>query len=556
MAWKSLTLDSCDMASQPKASTLRTGRRYRASRVDASYDAIVIGSGPGGLSTAACLSRMGKKVAVLEQHYTAGGFTHAYNRNGYEWDVGVHFVNDVVNQDHFFRKLFDFITNAKLQWTALHEDKLLLSFGDQPQVVVKMHADKDKAALKEAFPEEASAIDAIFAHAAKTLARAMPFLLMQKLSGSGWMGRGVERLATSCIPKDVFRSAFDVMRDFTDNEKLICILCSLWAAVGITPERQSYLFVAGGQINTSPMGYPVGGSGEIAKRVIPVVQQSRGDVFTYAKVDEILFEAERAVGVKMADGHRINAPIVVSGAGVFNTFRHLVPEPISQRSGYSRKLRSVEQTVGHIGLFIGFDGTNEELGLRDSEHLMFNSMDFEADAAAFADDLEAPIPMLFVTFPSAKDPTWQQRFPGKSTSSIFIYVENFEHFAQWQNEQWGKRGAAYEALKERLAHRVLETVYEHYPQLRGRVDYYEVSTPVSTQYFSMYEKGEIYGLHHDVNRLRHGWLKPKTRIRGLYLCGQDTLSLGHTTGVLSGLLTASRILGWRQSYKLWKQVLA
>ena len=46
---------------------------------------------------------------------------------------------------------------------------------------------------------------------------------------------------------------------------------------------------------------------------------------------------------------------------------------------------------------------------------------------------------------------------------------------------------------------------EHYPQWRGRVDYYEVSTPVSRQHFSMYEKGEIHGLHHDVDRLRHGW---------------------------------------------------
>lgn len=539
-----------------KASTLRTGRRYRASRVDDRYDAIVIGSGPGGLSTAACLSKMGKKVAVLEQHYTAGGFTHAYSRNGYEWDVGVHFVNDVVNRNSFFRKLFDFITNEKLHWAGLHEDKLLLSFGDQPQVVVKMNAEKDKSSLKKAFPNEASSIDAIYAHAAKTLRRAMPFLLMQKLSGAGWFGRGLERLATRCIPKDVFRSAYDVMRDFTDNERLISILCSVWAAVGITPDRQSYLFLAGAQINDTPMGYPVGGSGEIAKRTIPVVQQGGGDVFTYARVNEILFESGRAVGVKMADGHRIKAPIVVSGAGVVNTFLRLVPEKISQRSGYSRKLRSVEQTVGHIGVFIGFDGTNEELGLRDSEHLMFNGMDFEEDAAAFADDLNAPIPMLFVTFPSAKDPTWQQRFPGKSTSSIFIYVENFEQFAQWQNEQWGKRGAAYEALKERLAHRVLEKIYQHYPKLRGRVNYYEVSTPVSTQHFSMYEKGEIYGLHHDVDRARHGWLKPKTRIRGLYLCGQDTLSLGHTTGVLSGLLAASTILGWRQSYRLWKQVLA
>ena len=544
------------MARSLKPSTLRIGRRYRASRVDDHYDVVVIGSGPGGLAAAACLSKMGKKVAVLEQHYTAGGFTHAYSRNGYEWDVGVHFVNGVTSREEFFRKLFDFITDAKLDWVALNEDKLLLNFGDQAQTVAKLLAEKDKSALKEEFPDEALAIDALYAHAGKTIRRAMPLVLMQKLSGSGWLGRGVERLATRCMPKDVFRSAYDVLRDFTSDERLVRLMSIMWVAAGITPERQGYLFVAGAQLMETPMGYPVGGSSEIAKNVIPVVQQGGGDVFTYARVDQILFDSGRVVGVKMADGHHISAPVVVSGVGVFNTFRHLVPEPISTRSGYSQKLRSVSQTVGHLGLFIGIDGTNEELGLHGSEHLIFNSMDFEGDAKAFADDLDAPIPMIYVTFPSAKDPSWQQRFHGKSTSAIFIYVENFEHFSQWKDEQWGKRGDAYEALKERLANRVLEKIYEHYPQLKGRVDYYELSTPVSTQYFSLYEKGEIYGLHHDVDRARHGWLKPKTRIPGLYLCGQDTLALGHTTTVLSGLLAASKVLGLRQSYKLWKQVLA
>ena len=65
------------------ASTIRIGKRYRANRLNGDYDAIVIGSGIGGLTAAACLSSLGYKVAVFEQHYTAGGFTHSYSRNGY-----------------------------------------------------------------------------------------------------------------------------------------------------------------------------------------------------------------------------------------------------------------------------------------------------------------------------------------------------------------------------------------------------------------------------------------------------------------------------------------
>ena len=73
----------------------RVGKRYRAKRADDHYDVIVIGSGIGGLANAALLSRLGRRVCVLEQHYTAGGFTHTYERNGYEWDVGVHYIGEV-----------------------------------------------------------------------------------------------------------------------------------------------------------------------------------------------------------------------------------------------------------------------------------------------------------------------------------------------------------------------------------------------------------------------------------------------------------------------------
>ena len=90
-----------------KPSTLRIGRRYRANRLADSYDALVIGSGMGGLTTAALLSELGWRVCVLEQHYTAGGYTHSYERNGYEWDVGVHYIGDVGTRTRT-RLMFDF----------------------------------------------------------------------------------------------------------------------------------------------------------------------------------------------------------------------------------------------------------------------------------------------------------------------------------------------------------------------------------------------------------------------------------------------------------------
>ena len=57
---------------------------------DSNVDAIVIGSGIGGLTCASALTHMGHKVLVLERHFTAGGLTQTFSRNGFTWDVGVH----------------------------------------------------------------------------------------------------------------------------------------------------------------------------------------------------------------------------------------------------------------------------------------------------------------------------------------------------------------------------------------------------------------------------------------------------------------------------------
>ena len=60
----------------------------------------------------------GKKVCVLEQHYTAGSFTRSYERNGYEWDVG-YYIGDMGHTKTTARRIFDYITNGNLKWSAM-----------------------------------------------------------------------------------------------------------------------------------------------------------------------------------------------------------------------------------------------------------------------------------------------------------------------------------------------------------------------------------------------------------------------------------------------------
>ena len=69
--------------------------RYSHKKIPNNIDVIVIGSGIGGLTTAGLLSKTGKKVLVLEQHYVAGGTTHSFVDKGIEHETGIHYIGKI-----------------------------------------------------------------------------------------------------------------------------------------------------------------------------------------------------------------------------------------------------------------------------------------------------------------------------------------------------------------------------------------------------------------------------------------------------------------------------
>ncbi len=86
---------------------------FNQSKVPDNLDAIVIGSGIGGLSSAAVLAKAGQKVLVLEQHDQAGGCCHTFIDKGYEFDVGLHYVGKMVD-GQMDKTLFDQVINLLL----------------------------------------------------------------------------------------------------------------------------------------------------------------------------------------------------------------------------------------------------------------------------------------------------------------------------------------------------------------------------------------------------------------------------------------------------------
>jgi all-trans-retinol 13,14-reductase len=299
--------------------------------------------------------------------------------------------------------------------------------------------------------------------------------------------------------------------------------------------------------------YPIGGAWKIADGILPRIRATGGEVYTYARVEEILVRDGRVRGVRMTDGHEIECGTVISGAGVTNTFTRLLPPATVRERGYDRLLGTVKPSIGHLGVYIGLQGTAAELGLPRTNFWIYPDRDYDAALERFEADPHGPFPAVYISFPSAKDPDFERRHPGRSTIEI-VAPAPYSIFERWADTTWGQRGDDYDALKQSYGERLLEHLYQRLPQLRGRIDYWEVSTPLSMQWFCGYSRGELYGLDHDPQRMQQSWLRPRTRIAGLWLTGQDVMSCGVTGAMMGGLACAVSIAGARRMAPVLREV--
>jgi all-trans-retinol 13,14-reductase len=518
----------------------RIAQPYKRHPVTESYDAIVIGSGIGGLACAAMLAKHGgRRVLVLERHYTPGGYTHVFHRPGYEWDVGVHYVGGV-EPGSTVRRMFDEISDGSLEWADMGEvyDRVIIG-GDVYDLPKGRRNLRNM--LVSRFPGEEAAIDGYFEAVRAAVSAGMPFQAAKTLPGPA------AALAGPVMRRDFRRwsdrTTREVLEELTDNQRLIAVLTAQLGDYGLPPAESSFAMHALVASHYFRGGfYPVGGSAAIAESIIPVIEEAGGIVLVNAEVAEVVIEDGRAVGVRMAaDNAVIPAPVVISDAGVSATFGRLVPPEVAETSGLRANLARVEPSMAHLCLYLGFEHTAEELGLPRHNLWIYPNDDYEATFAASRRDPDAELPLLYVSFPAAKDPDFLNRHPGRATVEI-ITAAPYEWFEPWAGSRWKRRADEYNAFKESLADRMLEGLYAQMPQLRGKVAYREISTPLTTAHFAGYDRGELYGLDHTPQRFAQGFLKPSTPIPGLYLTGQDIVTCGVAGAMFGGVLTATTLL--------------
>ena len=509
---------------------------WSKSSPDRVWDYIVIGSGMGGMTSAAMLAKLGKRVLVIEQHYVPGGFTHMFKRPGYRWDVGVHAVGEVTERSVTGR-LLSRLTDGKLKWASLGNVYDEFHFPDGVRIDFPDNPAEFRSNLIDAFPDEAKAIDA-YLHEVREVSGGMrSYYLARTLPPS--LSSITDRLLASRAHRALEMNTGEVLARLTTNPRLRTLFAAQWGYYGSPPSRSSFAiqalvvkhFLHGGF-------YPVGGAQRIAECLLQTVADAGGWTRIATDVEQIVIDNGRATGVRLRGGEVIRARRVVSAAGVLSTVKRLLPAEYHDKP-WVRSVESLRPAPAHVCLYLGFKGDIRAAGAGAANQWFYETWQSEEEAWDVSNpDKLNRAPILYCSFPSLKDP---QHDPGpdqRHTGEIVTFVP-WELFEPYRQLPWKKRGADYEAFKAKIAARMLEQFFEHRPALKPLLDYAELSTPVSTDHFVRPVAGSIYGIEPTPERFRNSSLRPRSPIPGLFFSGSDIATVGVIGAMMGGVLCAA-----------------
>lgn len=507
------------------------------------YDAIVIGSGAGGLTAAVALAQAGKKVLVLEQHDRPGGWTHSFTLEGYRFSPGVHYIGEL-HEGGSLRRIYDGLgVSPDLAFVELNPD------GYDHIVIGERQFDFPKGKenlierLKSHFPHEAAGIDSYFADLTAMVAG---------LRNVGRLNRPLEALrGAGNILKWARATGADLINAHISDPVLCGVLAGQAGDHGSPPSRVSAFVHASVTHHYIDGGYyPLGGAFTIPRAFVRALKKSGGAIRLKSRVKRILLEGNRVLGVELESGEEIRADIVVSNADPEATFGRMIGrERLSSK--LRRKLDGLVYSTSCLSLFFATDMDLRRDAELDSGNMWYyDHADVDGIYAEGLTDAlmrqETP-PGMFLTVTTLKDPSKMHKHgptAGHHTCESFAFV-NYDAFAQWAHTTYGARPADYEALKEDLAWRMVRGLEKRIPGLSKHIAYFSLGTPLSNEYYLNAARGNLYGSEKLPNQMGPFSFSPRTEFEGLYLCGASTVSHGVAGVTTSGIDAAKAALNCR-----------
>jgi all-trans-retinol 13,14-reductase len=507
-------------------------------------DTIVIGSGSGGLTAALALARAGERVLVLEQHTHPGGLCHSFQRGGYRFSPGVHYIGQL-GPGGSLRKIYEGlgVANDLAFFEMSPQGFEHIRIGDEvfdlPRGAVAMIE-----RFGARFPGQAGGIKDYFS-LVQTVCTEMECIPETK----SFMEFLTVPFRTWNMGRYGLYSLDRILRDRISDPLLRAFLSIQCGDHGLPPSKVPFAMhapVAGHYIDGAY--YPLGGASAIPKALIKGLYKEGGDIRLSTPVERILIEKRgsrrHAIGVRLVGGAELRCGRVVSNASPEITYDRLVGrERLSFR--LRRKLDRTRYSTAAATLFLATDLDLESIGMDSGNYWYSPHGDLESvyAHAQGPDAVNDPLPAIFMGITSLKDPSSFSN--GRHTIEVVRFLSHAA-FSPYEDSSSGDRPQGYMDLKDRLAAAMLKSLELIIPGISDHLLFRELGTPLTNDHYVRSTRGACYGTEKTLSQIGPFSFKQFSEIDGLCLCGSSILH-GVSGAAMSGLSLAAAILDCRPS---------
>jgi len=499
------------------------------------YDAIIIGAGLGGLTAGAKLTKQGKKILVLEQHYVPGGCATTFKRKDFTIEVGLHELdgfgdNDLKSQIFEEINVFDHVEFIRLP-------EFYRTVWKNTDFVFPEGVEQAKSKLIEEFPHEKQGILKYF-NFVTGLGTEISLLPRSK-----WAKMIKGALFPLFYPKLV-RSTKVTVGEFIDeiikDERLKLILLSNLTYYDDDPYKLSLFYFAAGQASYYSSGsyFIKGGSQKLSDYLMNFIQENGGEVKLKSKVDKIITKNGKTIGVSYhptfkedEESQIVYADVIIANTAIPNLANGLLPE--KETEILNSQIKEFKGGPSVLTLYLGFKSKLSEIGNKYystfvidesvssiKEMLANNRADFSKRSYVFVD---------YGIIDSGLAPE------GKSVGVVCT----MDYYDDWASLD----KTAYKRKKEEVQNTLIDRLEKQFPGIKEQIEYVELATAKTIERYTLNPKGSPYGYAQTLEQTARKRLKQKSIIPGLYYASAWSSPGGGFTGAIySGYICALNVL--------------